>query len=65
MRKFCESLREHAMKMINFKKKKKIINKGTAEIMSKFKNVLHTFFFKRKFFCKKISLKKYETLRKC
>ena len=34
MKKFCESLREHAMKIINFiKKKKEIINKQTARII--------------------------------
>ena len=27
MKKFCESLREHAMKIINFRKKRIIINK--------------------------------------
>ena len=33
MKKFCEFLREHAMKIINFKKKKKIINKRAAGII--------------------------------
>ena len=34
MKKFCESLREHAIKIINFiKKKKEIINKQTARII--------------------------------
>ena len=34
MKKFCESLREHAIEMINFKKKKsKVIDKRTAEII--------------------------------
>ena len=34
MKKFCESLREHAMKIINFKKKEnEVINKRAAEIM--------------------------------
>ena len=33
MTKFCEFLREHAMKIINFKKKKKIINKRAAGII--------------------------------
>ena len=33
MKKFCESLREHAMKIIDFKKKKKVINKRTAGII--------------------------------
>ena len=44
MKKFCKSLREHAMKKINFEKKKKeIINKRTAEIISKCKNALHLY----------------------
>ena len=34
MKKFCESLREHAMKIINFKKKKNgVINKRAAGII--------------------------------
>ena len=34
MKKFCESLREHAMKIINVKKKKnKVIKKRAAEII--------------------------------
>ena len=34
MKKFCEFLREHAMKIINFKKKKnEVINKRTAGII--------------------------------
>ena len=34
MKKFCEFLREHAIKIINFiKKKKEIINKQTARII--------------------------------
>ena len=33
MKKFCESLREHTIKIINFKKKKnKVINKRAAKI---------------------------------
>ena len=36
MEKFCESLKEHAKKIINFKKKKnKLINKRTAGIFVK------------------------------
>ena len=42
MKKFCESLREHAMEIINFKKKKsEAINKRTAEIISKWKNLIY------------------------
>ena len=34
MKKFCESLREHAIKINNYiKKKKEIINKQTARII--------------------------------
>ena len=32
-RKLCESLREHAMKIINFKKKNEVINTQTAGII--------------------------------
>ena len=36
MKKFCESLREHVMKIINFKKKKnEVINKRPAGIIRK------------------------------
>ena len=36
MKRFCESLREHAMKIINFKKKKnEVINKRAAGIIWK------------------------------
>ena len=42
MKKFCESLREHVVKRINFKKKKnEVIYKRTAEIKSKCKNLLY------------------------
>ena len=33
MKKFCEFLREHSMKIINFKKKNEIINKRAAGII--------------------------------
>ena len=33
IKKFCESLREHAMKEINFKKKNEVINKRAAGII--------------------------------
>ena len=34
MKKFCESLREHAMKIINFKmKENEVINKRTAGLI--------------------------------
>ena len=39
MKKFCESLRKHAMKIINFiKKKNEVINKRTPGIMCKMQN---------------------------
>ena len=33
IKKFCESLREHAMKEINFKKKNEVINERAAGII--------------------------------
>ena len=42
MKKFFESLREHEMEIISFKKKKKkVINKRAAEIIQKRKNLLY------------------------
>ena len=42
MKMFCESLREHAMEIINFKNKKnEIINKLTAEIILKCEILLY------------------------
>ena len=42
MKKFCESLREHAMRIIVFKEEKnEVINIWTGELISKFKNLLH------------------------
>ena len=40
IKKICESLREHAMEIINLKRKNEIINKPTAGIISKSKNLL-------------------------
>ena len=41
-KKFCEFLRKHAMKIINFKKKKnEVTNKRTARIIGKCKNPLY------------------------
>ena len=37
---FCESLREHTMKIINFKKNE-IINKRAAELMKKCKSLIY------------------------
>ena len=42
MKKFCEYLREHAMKIINFKKEKnEVIDKRAAGIIWKCKNLLY------------------------
>ena len=42
MKKFCEFLRKHAMKIINFKKKKSgVFNKKAEDIMYKCKNLLY------------------------
>ena len=38
---FCESLREHTMKIINLKKKNEIINKTAAELMKKCKSLIY------------------------
>ena len=41
MKKYCESLEEHAMKIINFKKKKnEVINKRASGIMKMQKSVM-------------------------
>ena len=58
MKKFCESLRGHAMEIINFKKKtNEVINKGAARIISKFK------YCKEKFENKHVKDKKYCKVR--
>ena len=41
MKMFCELLREHAMKIINLKKKNEVINTRAAGIKWKCKNLLH------------------------
>ena len=42
MKKFCESLREHAMRIIGFKEEKnEVINRWAGELILKFKNLLH------------------------
>ena len=41
MKKFCESLREHTMEIIDFNNKKNgVIKKRTGKIISKYKNLL-------------------------
>ena len=52
---FCESLREHTMKIINFKKNE-IINKRAAELMKKCKSLIY--FSKKKKKKKKKNLKR-------
>ena len=43
MKKFCESLREHEMKEINFKKKKiEVIKEKVAGIIKKCKHLLYS-----------------------
>ena len=42
MKKFCESLREHAIKIVNFKEKNEFINKRAAGIIWKCKNLLYS-----------------------
>ena len=41
MKRFCESLKQHSMKIIIFKKKKKVIIKRAAGIKWKSKNMLY------------------------
>ena len=49
MKMFSEFLREHAMKIINFKKKKnEIVNKREEGIIRKCKNLLYFFFLNLK-----------------
>ena len=45
MKKFCESLREHAVKIINFKTKKKLLTKEQQE---SYKNVKFCYICKEK-----------------
>ena len=41
LKKFCESLGEHTINIVNFKiKKNEVINKGTTEVIWKCKNLL-------------------------
>ena len=42
MKKFCKFLREHTIKIINFKNKKnEVINKSAAVMLCKYKNLLY------------------------
>ena len=62
MKKFCESLREHAMKIINFKKKKmKLLTKGQQESYGNVK--ICCYICKEKFENKHLKDKKYRNVR--
>ena len=57
---FCESLREHTMKIINFKKNE-IINKRAAELMKKCKSLIY---FSKKKKKKKMNMRKIKNIVK-
>ena len=61
MKKFCESLREHAMKMINFKKKK--MKLSTKEQQELYENAKICYICKEKFENKYLKDKKYCKVR--
>ena len=58
---FCESLREHTMKIINFKKNE-IIKKRAAELMKKCKSLIY--FSKKKKKKKKMNMRKIKNIVK-
>ena len=60
---FCESLREHTMKIINFKKNE-IINKRAAELMKKCKSLIYFSKKKKKKKNLKINLRKIKNIVK-
>ena len=61
MKKFCEFLREHAMKIINFKKKKmKLLTKEQHEL---YENAKICYTCKEKFENKYLKDKKYRKVR--
>ena len=61
MKKFCETLREHAMKIINFKKKKnEVINKRQQ---GSYENAQICYICERKFENKLLKDKKYRKVR--
>ena len=61
MKKFCESLREHAMKITNFKKKKmKLL---TKEVQESYENTKICYICKEKFEKKYLEDKKYCKVR--
>ena len=58
MRKFCESLREHAMKVIKFKKKKnKLLTKEQQKSCQNSTMCYTRFFLKENFFVRKLASK--------
>ena len=61
MKKFCESLRQHAMKIINFKKKK--IKLFTKEQQESYENAEVCFICKERFEHKYVKDKKYRKVR--
>ena len=61
MKKFCESLREHAMKIINFKKKK--MKLSTKEQQELYENTKICYICKEKFENKYLKDKKYCKVR--
>ena len=61
MKKFCESLREYAMKIINFKKKKMTLL--TKEQQESYENVKICYNSKKKFENKYLKDKKYRKVR--
>ena len=61
MKKFFESLREHAMKIINFKKKK--INLLTKELQESYENAKICYIYKETFEIKNLKDKKYCKVR--
>ena len=64
LEKDCECLREHAMKIINFKKKNETINKRAAKIIWKFKTQFKNLnICKEKFENKYLKDKKYHNVR--
>ena len=62
MKKFYESFREHTIEIINYRKKREVINKWTEELLSKLKNLLY-FCYNEKFEDEHATDKKYCKVR--
>ena len=60
MKKFCEFLREHAMKIINFKKKK--MKLPTKELQESYKNAKMCYICKEKNICRTKDIVKLEII---